>query len=563
MSVADPARHIGLSARGEIRHLETEMRADLDWEARLDTLAPLVSWLPDSDASASALAAMALPLEASGRLHLGDAGWGISGLTAVSRAERMTASLSGDIASFAPPQARLHLTLADLATADLPTRWKIPRPPGGELALSLDLVATADGARIENLDAAVEADDASLSARGAAVNLSPLRLSEFEVEFDAARVAALGLPRSGGLQPDNPASGRATLALDASGARADIDVAIGASDLRGALHWRRGDGAPVPAIDAKLVSDRLDLRDMLVKSPKREQPRLFSPLPLDTRWLRRADVNLEFTAGEARSRLLDLRALTAQLTFQDGTMRQRVAGRMGRGELEATLAIDANARPLTMVLAMNGAQLDTAGLVALRENEFLDSGEFDFMLEFAAEGDSPAALAGNADGRGRLRLSRAKIKNQSVDILGGDIFSNIITAVNPFRQIGEYVEIECGVMRFDITDGVAQTEDGLAVKTDKVTLLGGGHIDLGDESLKILLLPKARKGFGINSSSLAQVVRVGGTLASPKIEGDASRLPETVAAFLAAFYTGGWSLIAKGLIDRSQANAEVCGLDGE
>jgi len=117
-------------------------------------------------------------------------------------------------------------------------------------------------------------------------------------------------------------------------------------------------------------------------------------------------------------------------------------------------------------------------------------------------------------------------------------------------------------VRLDIEDGVATVRDRIAVKTDRVTLSGGGDIDLSSEELKIVILPRARKGFGINATTLAKIVRLGGTLAQPKIEADASRLLQTGAEWLAVVYSAGWSLIAQGLFDRIQANTDVCGQNG-
>ena len=565
---ADPDRHIAVQAAGEIRNLGATMRADINWDARLETAQPLRRWQWLSASESAALLERAMPLSASGNLYSSDAArWGIRNIEAVSLAERVEASLAGEVTAFAPPEARLRLSLERVALADAaPTLpWKIPQPRDGELDLSLDLVAESDAGagawRIENIRAALNSPGATFAARGAIERLIPLQINRMDLEFDATSVASLGWANTGPLKRDNPVSGSLALSLGAPGNRADLNLAIGASDLRGTVEWRRADDAQTPSrFEAKLVSDRLDIREMLLKAPPKS--RFFSPAPINTNWIHKLSGQLDLSAGEARNSLLDMSDVTVRMTLREGTLQQRIAGRMGQGALTASLDIDANARPLVTELKVSGKQLDTAGLVAFHKNNFLDSGTFDLDFDFSAEGHSAASLAAHANGHGLLRLNQTKIKNQSMDIIGGDIFSNIITAVNPFRQIGEYVTIECGVMRFDIEQGVAKTRDGLAVKTDRVTLLGGGNVNLGDESLRIILLPKARKGFGINSSSLAKVVRVGGTLANPKIEGDASRLLQSSAEWLAAFYTGGWSLVAKGLIDRTQANADVCGLNG-
>jgi len=550
-----------VKAKGEIRDLGASMRADIDLDLGLDSLEPLHSWLPDSEAAE--LLGMAVPLQVSGKLYsLGQSDWGIRDIEAA--AAPVQAALAGEITAVQPLAARLHLTLGRFALARLPEAWKIPRPRGGELDMALDLVAEQSRWRIENLRAEVHnAAGVALAARGDIERLRPFETRAMKLQFKAPSLAALALPGAGLLDPALPASGDLIVSAGASGNRAEVDVAIGSSDARGTLEWRlSGDPQTPHWVDAKLTSERFDAGEMLGRRAKKSQFRGFSTTPLRTGWLHRVNGRIDLSAAQAVIAGIQVRDVSTQMALHRGTLRQALSARMGQGGLTGSLAVDANARPFLAELKIDGKQLDTAGLAAFRRDDFLDQGAFDLEVDVLSEGVSQASLMANASGSVSFALNQAKMKNQSLDILGGDIFSNLVTAINPFRSVGEYVDIECAVMRFDIDRGVATIRDNLAVKTDRVTLSGAGFVDLSDQSLKIVILPKARKGFGINSSSLAKMVRIGGTLAEPKIEADASRLLETGTAFIAAFYSAGWSLIAKGLFDRIQANTDVCDLNG-
>lgn len=550
-----------VKAEGEIRDLGESMRADIDLDLNLDSLEPLHSWLPD--AQVAELLGMAVPLKVSGKLYsLGQSDWGIRDIEAA--AARVDAALAGEITAVQPLAARLHLTLGRFALAELPKGWKIPRPRGGELDMALDLVAEQSRWRIENLRAEVNnAAGVVLAARGDIERLRPFETRAMKLQFKAASLAALALPGTRLLDTDLPASGDLIVSAGASGNRAEVDVAFGSSDARGTLEWRLSDDPQAPHwVDAKLTSERVDVGEMLGRRTGKSRSRGFSTKSIDTDWIHGFNGRIDLRAAEARIADVEVRDVSTQMALHGGTLRQTFSARMGQGGLTGSLAVDANARPFLAELKMDGKRLDTAGLAAFRRDDFLDQGAFDLEVDVLSEGVSQASLMANASGSVSFALNQAKMKNQSLDILGGDIFSNLVTAVNPFRSVGEYVDIECAVMRFDIDRGVATIRDNLAVKTDRVTLSGAGFVDLSDQSLKIVILPKARKGFGINASSLAKVVRIGGTLAEPKIEADASRLLETGAAFIAAFYSAGWSLIAKGLFDRIQANADVCGLNG-
>lgn len=553
---------IELAARGEIRNLGASMGADLDVELTLVDAGPVKSLFADSR-SAAILQAVT-PLKASGKLQSrGPAQWMVRDLEAASLGDGINAVLSGEIAAFSPLDARFHLDLAQLDVSRLPASWEIPRPRGGKLGVSLDLAARRGEVAVKNITAALDSADMTLALHGDIDRLSPIAINQLELKFQASSVTALMWPIAARLNPHNPVSGSVTLL--ATGVHSNhftVDVKVGANDLHGTLDWHwPEDKHGVPRVEADLVSERLNIAEILAP-PVAKKPRLFSTAPIDTDWIHKLNGRIDLAAGEAGNRRVSLRDARARLVLDNGTLEQTVTGRMGPGELAMRLAVDAKSRPFSAELKMNGKQLDTAGLVAFRKNNYIDNGTFDLAIEISTEGLSMADLAANADGRASFRLNGARIKNQTLDFIGGDIFTNIVTIINPFRSISEYIDIACSVMEFDIEKGVASSKNRLAMKTDKVTLLGGGNINLIDESLEILISPKARKGFGINPSSLANIVRVGGTLSAPEIETDTSRLLETGAVVWGAVYSGGLSLIVKGLLDRNQANADVCGLAG-
>src|SRR5690606_25808646 len=69
---------------------------------------------------------------------------------------------------------------------------------------------------------------------------------------------------------------------------------------------------------------------------------------------------------------------------------------------------------------------------------------------------------------------------------------------------------------------------------------------------------QARSGTGISAGQLAELVRVGGTLAEPKAVPDTKAAFKTAASVGAAVATGGLSILAQGLLDRKSADADPC-----
>ena len=564
---------IELTARGAIhnlgRDLGAAMNADLAVELTLSDAGPVQALFADSKSAAflAGLPQAVVPLKATGKLRSHFTDWTLEDIKVVSEAAQVKAELAGEITAFTPLDARFHLEIDKLPTSALPASWNVPRPADGNLDISLDLTVRQFAVGVKNIAANLDSADAKLALHGDIDRLNPIAINKLKLEFEAASVAALAWPLAAGFIPDNPVSASVTVqAIGVHSSHFSVDAKVGANDLHGSFVWDRpknwqGPGKGVSRIKAELVSERLNLAEILVP-PAKKKSRFFSRAPINADWMHNFNGRIDLTAGEAGDHRMNMRDVRARLVLDEGKLQQTLIGKIGQGELAMRLAIDAHERPFSAEFKLNGKQLDTAGLVVFREDNSIDNGTFHSAIEITTEGLSVADFAANANGRASFRLNGARMKNQSLDFIGGDIFSNLVTIFNPFRAIGEYVDIECSVMEFDIEKGVATSKNGLAMKTDKVTLLGGGYIDLGDESLKILISPKARKGFGINASSLAKIVRVGGTLSKPEIEADSSRLLETGATVWGALYTGGLTLFLKGLFDLNHANADVCGLAG-
>jgi hypothetical protein len=91
-----------------------------------------------------------------------------------------------------------------------------------------------------------------------------------------------------------------------------------------------------------------------------------------------------------------------------------------------------------------------------------------------------------------------------------------------------------------------------------MNVIGSGTINFKTEQLDLGVTPQAREGTGISAGQLAELVRLSGTFANPTI------VPDTKAALKAglsagtAVATGGLSILAQGLFDRSTADDDPC-----
>jgi hypothetical protein len=126
------------------------------------------------------------------------------------------------------------------------------------------------------------------------------------------------------------------------------------------------------------------------------------------------------------------------------------------------------------------------------------------------------------------------------------------------KKKSEYHDIECGLIGFRVIDGAAISRDTIVIKTPEVAYLVRGGMHFDDESIVLVIHPKALKGFGVSAASLTNFYRVGGTLAEPRIEADPEGLLKTGATWGLAAATAGISILAQGLFDRFTGNLGLC-----
>ena len=552
--------------RGAMHYLGAKLRADLAVALDVQDIAKLRAageWSPRAAYALDWLSALAPAMINAKVTSRGARQWRADNLRIESRAEGVDAALSGRLVLTDTVAATA--TVADVDDAPSQLRIAIGRLPSVRLPIAMNFPDGVLGAtfnlsgapwQVHKLRAHIEAPRANLDLRVDHARFHPLQWRGVVGEVTAERAADLGDTR---LQPDN----RTVIRVSGDKNRATLTATIGASDVHGAITLTHQDARARWV--GRLDSARVDLRDLIKRPPKKSN--WFSTTPFnsdDIARLRRSDAQIDWRIDRFTNRFFDLHDAHNRIDLTNGELHHSVAADMGGGDVAATFSLNANVTPFSFALSMHGDQAATTALPALREESYLAPGTFDARIAFAAAGESPAALAANVDGRVSVRLNRTKIKNQSINVLGGDLFTNIITAINPFISLGEYVDIECGNVDFEIDKGKALIEhDGFALKTDQVTLFGAGDIDFDGGSLRILIAPKARKGFGVSPSSLVKLVRIGGTLESPKIEADPAGLLGTGVAVLSGIYSGGLSVLAQGLYDRRKANAEACSFVGD
>lgn len=306
-----------------------------------------------------------------------------------------------------------------------------------------------------------------------------------------------------------------------------VSARIGPSDLAGRLdidatqplHWRVGG-----RLRSVLLREE-DLTGVGVPVPEPNDGRLFNGRPLPFASLGVADLKLRLEAARYVTWPLEMLNLEAQIDLEKGRLRvdpfrTGVAG----GRLDLRIEADINQSPPFGKLAgrIDGVVMET--LFPAMGMSQPPTGPLDVVLDISGRGTSLRTILFRSQGQGVFLLGRGSLPIRHFDLIASDL----LLAAMPWTKSTGHTETNCTAGRFGITDGIA-TLDSLLIDTGRITVTGGGAINLGTEAIDILLRPRPKDP---SLLSLATPMRVTGTLAAPSAAPDALGLAQGAATGL-------------------------------
>ncbi|WP_237650484.1 AsmA family protein [Xanthomonas translucens] len=325
----------------------------------------------------------------------------------------------------------------------------------------------------------------------------------------------------------------------------DFNGRAGDSDLAGTVQI--DSAGQRPFLRADLRSRRLDFDDLggFVGAPPRtgagetandEQKaqaaklaasaKLLPSTPYDLGKLRAMDADVRWKAQRINAQTLPLDAMDAHLKLNDGVLLlQPLDFGVAGGNIRSDIRMDARkstiaTRAQISVRGMQLGKLFPDGQLAKEA-----SGAIGGEIALAGTGNSIAQMLGSADGSVAVGMGKGHVSNLVMELAGLDIAESLKFLVTKDRQI----PVRCAFGDFAVRDGVMDAR-ALAFDTTDTLLVGSGNIDLGDETLDLLL--KARpKDHSI--LSLRSPLRVAGTFKDPTFRPDFKALGMRGAVALA------------------------------
>lgn len=408
---------------------------------------------------------------------------------------------------------------------------------------------------------------ALLAAKGAVKDLTGAMAADLAVNVESDNPASLSKIAG----TDIPVKGPVKLAGQLTGGGKNWKMTgfksvVGASDLAGDLAVQL-EGRP--RVSGKVAAATLNVADFTGQATSPAQPaahpakakdhdgRVFSDQPLPLAALRAVDADLALQVGKLTvdNRQLSDLALTVQLNNGKLAVKPVHFGLAG-GVFDGEAHLDAAGKTPTLALHVSGRQFE---LGKLNSGGPISGGKSDLKVDLKSSGGSVRALMAGATGETSLSVGEGRLQNKAVDWAAGDLLFQVLGAINPLAKSEDSTPMTCAAVRFLIRDGVATADNGIAMRTAKVDVVGSGTVDLRSEQLDLGIKPRPRGGVGLSlSSPLAGLVRVNGTLAKPSMGLDAGGTLKTAASVGAGVATGGLSTLGELLIDKVSADDDPC-----
>ncbi|WP_439133831.1 AsmA family protein [Pseudomaricurvus sp.] len=323
-----------------------------------------------------------------------------------------------------------------------------------------------------------------------------------------------------------------------------------------------------PEITLQARSDRLDVTPFMAENPttrtttattkttgKPSSRYVFDDTPLPLK--QRPGLQLDAQIQIGRLILPDTEVENVQLNIQN-RQNQLILG----NSFEGSIAGKVNYQ-LQLQQEGNRATLDIQGLVSDFQSDLLSEGSVPkdqipvtkIEVDLQATGTTPRALASSLDGKLIASQGPGIVSNKMIDKFSGDILNQLFNTLNPFAKDDEFTNWECSVFAIDFSSGKGDIS-GFLLQSEKLMVVGGGQVDLNDETLNIEFNTKPRKGVGVSADMLVTpFVKLSGTLKEPSIGLNQKGL---LLSGGAAFLTGGMSFLYTGLIDRAMAQEGQC-----
>ena len=214
--------------------------------------------------------------------------------------------------------------------------------------------------------------------------------------------------------------------------------------------------------------------------------------------------------------------VSADITLNNGVLKSNIKNiTAGNGTIDGNILLKSVDKSLDV--NMKGTNIIIQELYkpfGQSDNKTLyvkEGGKITFDIKVKTFGGTINDYLSHSNGQIIAYTDDSVLSIKSLKKLQGNIIVQILDALK-IKTSGGDMNLICGVMRGDVSQGVVKFPKGIALNADNFYLVADGKINLNNEKINLDLQPFSGKISDVNISSiLGNLIKITGTLSNPKI----------------------------------------------
>lgn len=228
---------------------------------------------------------------------------------------------------------------------------------------------------------------------------------------------------------------------------------------------------------------------------------------------------------------------------------------LGQGSVTATAIVSAPSKSLTINASAKDILMSELHKEFKVENQndfgVLSGGNTQSYVSLKGAGSTARSLVDSLSGQIIAVVEPSKLQSGQLKVFTNSFISQLLSVLKVDTKKQGTIDLKCAVIRADFNNGTVTFPKGIAVNSDKLDVVSNGTLNLRNDKLD-LNINAYRSGIADVSivQALSNLVKISGTIQSPKIAIDESGALKTIAG---AALSGGTLTGAQMLLDKDTA----------
>lgn len=182
-------------------------------------------------------------------------------------------------------------------------------------------------------------------------------------------------------------------------------------------------------------------------------------------------------------------------------------------------------------------------LARLDPSSKVSEGNMKLAFDVKTSGVSLHQMAANSSGKIQVSIRQAQMGTNFLNN-AGDFVVTLLDSMNPMRKKTSETVLECAVAYLPINNGLINIAKSVGLETDRLDVALAGSINLKTETINLTIDPQEKSGL-TTGLDLSGMVKMGGTLANPKVSINQAGVVNSAVSIGLGFLTGGASILAE------------------